>query len=620
MAVLGIGAKTKLAELEKIAPIIASAARVQLENPSWKNYSMVDEGWQRDAWFYYNIIGAFNYAANWVGNACGRAEIYVADVDELGVVGNRTENKEVAAIADTLFGGPTTKQQIVKSIAVSLTVAGECYVIGRGGKPGTGRDQWNVVAPYMVRPYQGGIWLGHGTGYSEKIPNGSALLFRVWNPRDDEPWYSVSPGKACLLTLRELEQIAKFKAAQTDSRLANAGIYPIPNDIDFTYGDAEAGVPSLQAALIEAINASLEGKGSAAQISPLLLGVDPEVLQYIFKEPIRFGSVMSDQIRNLEEVALQQLAITMSLPPEIVLGTGTSNQWSAWEIGESAVKYHIEPMMNLIIDAINISYLAPAVKRLGKDPARYTFQVDTSALTVRPNRYTDALNAYNAEVPAISAEALRFYGDFKEADAPSDEELLSRLIQQLLRRDPQLVMDPELAAGTGFDIKTSLPVESTTPPPPTPDLVAKSGKQPMPARPAETVAKTPSIIAAQVAAVTRVGEPSALLAAASAEVRSALYVAGKRMINPQTRREFGDIEPHLMHTKLKVADDEAAQRLTAGAFEGLQEAVEGTGVDPVQLRALLAAYTHSLLKRSVPHDRNMLAHYMAEHGLKPWQN
>lgn len=616
---ISLTTKKNLAVLEKAAPIIASAARLQLDNGSWRSYanrSMVDEGWQRDAWFYYNIIGAFNYAANWVGNACGRAEVYVADVNELGVVGARTKNRQVAAIADTLFGGPTTKARVIKSIAVSLTVAGECYVVGKGGKPGSGRDEWEVVAPYMVRPTTGGIMIGQGTGYSEKIPTGSAVVFRVWNPREDEPWYSVSPGKACLNTLRELEQIAKFKAAQTDSRLANAGIYPIPNNLDFAYGDAEPGAPSLQLALVEAANAALEGKGSAAQLSPIFLGVDPEVLQYLFKEPIRFGSVMSDQIRNLEEVALQQLAITMSLPPEIVLGTGTSNQWSAWEIGESAVKYHIEPLMNLIIDAMNIAYLAPAVKRLGKDPARYQFQVDTSALTVRPNRFADALNAHN--VDALSDEALRFYGDFKESDAPSIEELTMRNLIKMLIRDPQLIMDPEIVKSSQLKIETSVPVEGVTPPPPAPDRVAVEGKQPMPARPSDAIT-APSIIAAA-PAMARVGEPSALLAAAHAEVRAALHVAGKRMENPATKKEFPGVEPRLLHTKLKVADDAAAQRLTAGAFEGLAESVEGTGVDPVQLRALLAAYTHSLLKRSIPHDRSMLASYMADHGLQPWQN
>jgi len=615
---LGILAKKNLAELEKKNTLLASAARMQLENPSWKRYSMYDEAWQRDTWFYYGLIGPFNYAANWIGNACSRAELYVADVDERGVVGGRTEDKEVSAIADTLFGGPTSKAEIVRSIAISLTVAGECYVIGRG-KAGTGKDEWLVVAPYEVRSYSGGIWIGQG-GYAERVPNGSAVVFRVWMPNPGCPWYSDSPGRAALLTLRELEQIAKFKAAQTDSRLANAGFYPLPDDLDFTYDDSTPpGAPSLQKAIIDAANASLSGKGSAAQLSPIFFGVKGEYLQYMLKEPIKFTSVMSDQVRNLEEVALQQLSITMSLPPEIILGTGQSNQWSAWEVGESAVKYHIEPLMNRVIDAINIAYLQPALKLLKKDPARYTFQVDTSALTVRPNRFADALNAYNADYPALSAQALRFYGDFKEADAPTEEEITHRRVQAMLLRDPQLVMDPEIVKSSGLDIETSLPVDGVTPPPPVPGRVPVEGKQPMPERPSERPAlAAPSIIASR--SIARVGEPTALLAAASAEVRSALHVAGKRMMNPGVRKEFGDIEPHLLHTKLRVADDEAAQRLTAGAFEGLAEAVEGTGVDAVQLRALLAAYTHSLLKRSVPHDRNLLAHYMLEHGLRPWQN
>jgi hypothetical protein len=541
-------------------------------------------------------------------------------VNELGVVGARTKNKQVAAIADTLFGGPTTKARVIKSIAVSLTVAGECYVVGKGGKPGSGRDEWEVVAPYMVRPTTGGIMIGQGTGYSEKIPTGSAVVFRVWNPREDEPWYSVSPGKACLNTLRELEQIAKFKAAQTDSRLANAGIYPIPNNLDFAYGDAEPGAPSLQLALVEAANAALEGKGSAAQLSPIFLGVDPDVLQYLFKEPIRFGSIMSDQIRNLEEVALQQLAVTLNLPPEVVLGTGNSNQWSAWEIGESAVKYHIEPLLSQILDQINVSYLAPALVRMGRDPKRYTLQADTSSLTVRPNRATDALNLYNAEIPVISAKALRFYSDFKEADAPSDEEITNRQVQKMLIRDPQLVMDPEIVKSSGLDIKTSVPVDGVTPPPPTPDRVAVEGRQPTPQRPGEQALEAPSIIAAQVAAMARVGRPSPLLTVASAEVHNALRLAGNRLTTPAVRKEFPGVEPSLLHTRLRVADDAQAEKLTSGAFGGLAAAIEGTGVDPTQLKALLAAYTHSLLKRSIPHDRSMLASYMADHGLQPWQN
>jgi len=608
---VGTRAKKELAELDKRVPLLASAVQVQLNNPSWKNFSMIDQSWQRACWDYYRLIGAFHYGSNWIGSACSRAEIYVADVNELGVVGARTDNPEVAAIADTLFGGPTTKAEIINNIAVSITVAGECYVIGQG-KAGSGKDAWTVVAPYMVAPYKGGIWVGQGTAYSEKIPDGSAIVIRVWKQRSDQPWYADSVGMAALQTLRELEQLYKFKAAQTDSRLANAGIYPIPAGLDFTYDDSTPpGAPSIQRALVDAANASLEGKGSAASLSPIFFEVDADILPHMFKEPIKFGSVMSDQLRDLEEMALQQLAITMSLPPEIILGTGQSNQWSAWEVGESAVKYHVEPLLNLIIEALNTSYLAPALKRLGKDPSRYTFQADTSALTVRPNRFADALNAYN--VDALSAEALRFYGDFKESDAPGEEEITQKKVQAMLLRDPQLVMDPHIVDASGLEIEVSLPVEGVTPPPPVPGRVPVEGKQPMPARPSETVTDVPGIIA------SHLGQPTALLAAASAEVHNALRLAGNRLKTPQVRKEFPDTEPHMLHTKLRVDEGQAAE-LMAGAFGALPDAVAGTGVDPVQLRALLAAYTRSLLCRSAGHDRNLLASVLEDHGLAAWQS
>lgn len=608
---IGSRAKEQLAQLETRSPLLASAAKVQLSNPGWKNVSRVDEAWQRDAWYFYRLIPAFHYGANWAADAASRADIYVADVDERGVVGAQTKDPEVSAIADTLFGGPTAKMRMVGAIALSLIVAGECYVIGRSGKSGNGYDQWMTVAPYEVRPYQGGIWIGQGAA-TEKIPDGSAAVFRVWRSLAEMPWLADSPGLSLLQTLRELEQINKFKAAQTDSRLANGGIYPIPSNLDFTHDDSTPpGAPSLQAALIEAVNASLEGRGSAAQISPIFFEVDPEILQHMFKEPIKFSSIMSDQIRNLEEVALQQLAIGMSLPPEVVLGTGTSNQWSAWEIGESAVKYHIEPLLNLIMEAMNVSYLAPAIRKLKKDPARFTLQADTSALTVRPNRFADALNAHN--VDALSDEALRRYGDFKETDAPSREELTVRNLIKILIRDPQLIMDPKIVESSKLEIETSIPVEGVTPPPPTPDRVAIEGKQPMPARPTEAVRKAPSIIADNGGRT-----PSPLLAASSAAVHSALTVAGKRMTNPATKEQVKGVEPHLIHTVIPVEGDEGAQRLTAGAFSGLAEAIDGTGVDPKQLRGLLASYTHTLLKRSIAHDRTLLAAYMTDYGIEPW--
>jgi hypothetical protein len=617
---IGIRARTHIEELATRSPVLASAVEMRLSTTGWKPTSRVDEAWQRDSWYYYRIIPGYHYGANWAGDACSRAEIYAADVSEKGVIGDQTDDEEVNAIVDGLFGGPAAKARMISSIAVSLIVAAETYVIGEGGKAGSGKDEWSTVAPYQVRPYRGGIWIGDGT-HTRQIPDGSAYVFRIHKPLPEAPWLADAPGMSLLQTLRELEEIQKFKAAQTDSRLANAGIYPIPAGLDFAIDDqTPPGAESLQRAVVEAADASLQGKGSAAQISPIFFEVPPELLPHMLTEPIRFGSIMSDSIKNLEEMALYQLAVGLNIPPEVVLGTGKSTQWSAWEIGESAVKYHIEPLLNLILDAIQVSYFNDALRRIGKNPARFALQADTSALTVRPNRAADALNLYNADVPAISAKALRFYNDFKEADAPSEEEITQRQVQKMMLRDPQLLMDPRIVEASGLDVDVALPVDGVTPPPPIPERVPIEGKQPMPARPGETPIdqsipmQPPSVIS------SLVPQPSALLAACDQAVFNTLRVAGNRLLTPSLRRDFEGVPAYELHTKILVKDEDHVGKLTAGAWTGLDSSVEGTGVDPVQLQGFLQAYVSGLLRRSAGHSRGLLASMMVQYGLSPWQN
>lgn len=611
---IGVRARNEIAQLAERHPVIASAAEMQLTNAGWKTVSRIDEAWQRDSWYYYRIIPGYHYGANWAADACSRAEIYAADVDENGVIGDRTEDTEVNAIVENLYGGPSAKARMISAQAISLIVAAECYVIGTGDA-GTGKEEWFTAAPYQVHRYAGGIWIGDGGNTQRRIPDGSALVYRVYKPLPEAPWLADAPGMALLQTLRELEEIQKFKAAQTDSRLANAGIYPIPSGLDFAIDDqTPPGAESLQRAVVQAANASLQGKGSAAQISPIFFEVPPELLQHMLKEPIRFGSVMSDQIKTLEEMALYQLAVGLNIPPEVVLGTGKSTQWSAWEIGESAVKYHIEPLLNVILDAAQVSYFSSALRNAKKNPARYLLQADTSALTVRPNRATDAFNLYNADVPAISAKALRFYNDFKESDAPSQEEITQRQVQKMMLRDTQLIMDPKIVEASGLDVETSLPIDSTTPPPPIPGRVGIEGKQAMPDRPGEQPLEPPSVIS------SLVGQPTALLAACDQAVHATLRVAGNRLLTPKLKGDLEGVPAYEIHTKLVVKDEDHITKLTAGAWTALGSSVDGLGIDANQLQGFLQTYVASLLRRSMPHSRALLASVMADYGLRPWQS
>src|ERR671910_2240796 len=72
--------------------LVASAARLKnMDGLAWRSYKFGDDTWQTEAWRLYDIVGELRFISNWVGSACSRVRIYVAEVDDNGRV-----QKEVA--------------------------------------------------------------------------------------------------------------------------------------------------------------------------------------------------------------------------------------------------------------------------------------------------------------------------------------------------------------------------------------------------------------------------------------------------------------------------------------------------------------------------------------------
>src|SRR4029079_14655502 len=72
--------------------LVASAARIKnLEGRAWRSYRFGDDTWQVEAWRLYDIIGELRFVANWIGSACSRVRIYVAEVDDNGRVQKEVE-------------------------------------------------------------------------------------------------------------------------------------------------------------------------------------------------------------------------------------------------------------------------------------------------------------------------------------------------------------------------------------------------------------------------------------------------------------------------------------------------------------------------------------------------
>src|SRR5688572_18656533 len=122
-----------VAEVERpIVPrsaLTAAASTIPLDGTGWVTHKLGDQKWQKDAWHQYDINGDLRFIANWVGDACSRAEIFIAKVGPDGKPGERVTDPKIQIIAETLFGGPSAKAEAQRLMGVHLFVPGESFIV-----------------------------------------------------------------------------------------------------------------------------------------------------------------------------------------------------------------------------------------------------------------------------------------------------------------------------------------------------------------------------------------------------------------------------------------------------------------------------------------------------------
>jgi hypothetical protein len=602
--------KTKKTEPlpEPQAPLTGSAVRMGLSEEAWRGYRFTDEAWQRQAWDFYDTNPQLHNAVDYIGAASSMIRIFVAEVDENGVrQGEVDDDEEIGALAETLFGGPANKAEMLRAIGESLTVAGECFIIGKSRRGGNS-DQWWVAAPGEVRKNGDTIYVNMGRAVREEI-TGNDTVIRTWTPHPRRAYLADSPVRALLGLLYEMEQMQMFIRAQMNSRIANATILPVPSTLAVPKGDNQAvATDDIYQQLFEVITSNLEGKGTAAQVAPILWQMPLAELQAMAGVvPIRFDSPLSDQAIELRREQQQKLAIGMNVPVEIQLGGQEMNHWSIWWAGEEFIVKTIMPLFNRIVDALTVAYLIPALKALGKDPKRYTYWYDTAPLANSANKLADALNLYNANPPIVSAETVRREGGYNDADAPSEEEIGARFIKEVILRDPTLFAIAALREEIGIDVDTTVPglVDVGPAPPPVPGRVPtepQAGQQPI--QPAETDGG--QLIA------SAVPPPTAVSIAANGLVVRALELAGKRLLTPTHRGVFGTTPPHLLHTKILVGSSAHAETLLAGAWDQWEYYFAGIEAPRGRLQPVLHSYAKGLLTNRIEHSPTLLAAMLLE--------
>lgn len=414
---------------------IVAAAKRLMPGP-YGDLLIPQERWQAEAWRQYDICGELRYAATWLGSALSRCRLTAVELDDHGDVLGETDNAIVQDLINGFAGSPGKQAELMMSLGPYMTVPGDCYIVAEVAIDGTFAS-WCVVSNDEIRSSTPGtITVDNGDGFPRQINLSSALVFRIHRPHPRRSFLADSPTRASLPILREVEQLTKYQFAIMDSRLAGAGILLLPNDLDFPSPgeDIQPGESPFVALLGQAMMASIKDRGDARAVVPIVVQGPKESLgtaQWLISP----AASLSAEAADLRDRAIRRLALSLDVPPEILLGLGSTNDWSSSQIEESAIKLHIEPILTLICSAFTEGYLKPALVAAGIDPKRYAVWFDASRLVLRPNRATDAKDLYDRG--EIGGETLRYVTGFTEADKPVGQEKCVLDLLAVLKASPR---------------------------------------------------------------------------------------------------------------------------------------------------------------------------------------
>jgi hypothetical protein len=618
--------------------VVASAALISKDRVR----SVVGQrsDWQADAWELYDSVPELRFGVSWVANACSRARLYIGRIDPDGSsaptpINADYESKDfteqgltveqvatLLAPLEELAGGQLGQSEMLRRMAIHLNVPGESYLVGFDN-PETGERQWLVVSAGELSSSGGGlkVQLPDMPNHQIEIDPTQATVLRIWRPHGEYAYKADSPLVALRGALRELLDISAHITATAESRLAGAGVLFVPDELTIPTPEASEGANPLHAdpftaALIQAMAAPLKNRDSASAVVPLVIRGPSSAGESL--KHISFATEFDKNAEGLRQSAIRRVATGMDMPPEVLLGLGDSNHWSAWQIEESGIKLHIEPLLGLICDAFTAHFYQPALKAMGFAAAeRYAIWYDTTELTQRPNRSPESMEAFDKGL--IGAAPTRRELGFSDEDAPTDDERNRALIVKIVSAAPSLAPsllpllgitipetvaakavadavadDPDAAVAKGG----AIPGLPTAPrPAPTPAPAAAPDTRGLPARAAAGVR-------ARVSAKAIEGDHAWRTRCLDMAVLRALERAGNFLLAAHGRSakaQFRDVPLHQIHLQLHTHPDNL-DRALANAYREFHAATPGEDC----LHAAVDYYVRALLNAGEDHRREYL--------------
>jgi hypothetical protein len=552
------------------------------------------QDWQRECYRHYAICGEARFAAQFFGHACSKAVLGVAEPVQ-GTDRNLTSGPAFETL-NALFAGKDGQEQMLSSIGTHLTIAGECYLVGRKTDQG---DVWEIVS-CIEMVVAGNQWqIQYGDGMPAVTLTDEDVVIRIWLPSPARRIEADSPFRALLPILGEIEWLTRHVFAQITSRLASAGILLMPQGMSFppppnqgeTAGQTTNEADTFMATLGDAMLTPIQDPGSPSAVVPIVVTAPGEELDK--PRLLTFWSDLDAEAKELRNEAIRRFALGMDLPPEQILGMsaggtggGTTNgvsHWGAWQIEESTIKLHIEPMLDTIVNALTMGYLRPAMDSITASRVTY----DSSRLRLRPDRSKEAAELYDRGV--LSVEALLRENGFDKDDLPPADEFRDWLLRKIASGSATPEQVGEAARQLGVDLG---PLESTQ--------VSDTRE----ARPAPSLEDHPRND------LPPASNDGAVLAACDALVYRALERAGNKLRQRGLKPPCPAYETHL-HVKANGT----AERVLDDAWSCAAQVLDGLA-DPEQIIPLLNTYALTLLNEQSAHSRERLGQWLELGGAR----
>lgn len=606
-----------MSERTAVLPSALVAAAQVLTGTRSDDPRRIKRSWQDEAWAFYDESGPLRYATTWLANLISKARLQAAATPEGGDEPQPLTSGAAADVVAALAGGSDGQAQMLRSCATELTVPGLCYLVGKPEADG-GEDgplTWRVYSQDVLRqrspatPLKTAIYeLMEGEKRWTTLPD-NTLIVKIWRPHERIFWEADSPARAALTSLRELKRVAQYIDAVLVSRLAGAGVLLLPQGASYpTAPGAKDGKHPFISEVVDVMMAAVANPGTASQVVPIPIEVPDQLIDKV--KHISFATEVSDKILAMRESALRQCAIALDVPAEILTGMGEVNHWGTWQIEESAVKIHAEPLLELITAALTRGYLVPTLEAMGEPTDGLVIWADTSELTAKPDRSDDAMVLYGKG--EVGGSAARREAGLSESDKPTDEELARWAYMKLLEHDTTIAAGLQ---GLGIELPpllqappTSVSTESPT---------ATGGGDSVPADSIDVAPEDNRGVP-----TTQDDQPFriAAIVALDAYVFRALERAGNRIRNGRVskggidRAAYQECPPENTHVCIGGVRRHqiGASLLLEGAWDHVLQIVPTLGLEPNATVRCLDEYCVGLLENGLEHSTEALAKELAD--------